>query len=105
MVHFEIRGVSGLSRCWFVVSWHSHYDQLNVIYAESHLLQPYPTSSGEIMDEPNLPAAQEALELHLARHESMSNLVEGGGQGMENAMHYLRFFGKSWAGLIRSRGW
>jgi len=57
------------------------------------------------MDEPNLPAAQEALELHLARHESMSNLVEGGGQGMEDAMHYLRFFGKSWAGLIRSRGW
>ena len=74
---------------------------------ESHLLQPYPASAfveGN-MENPLLPAALDALDIHLARHETMGKVVDGSEEGLSGTMKYLRFFGKSAAGLIRSRGW
>ena len=73
---------------------------------EAQLLRAYPESTGEpTTGNPHLPAALDALELHLGRHERAGNVVRGGEQGIGGAMGYLQFVRRSAAGLIRSRGW
>jgi hypothetical protein len=71
------------------------------IPAESHLLQ----AGHETTSELRLSRALRALDSNLKRYEQVMGAVESGEQTAGDALGYLGFIGRAWAGIIRSRGW
>lgn len=71
--------------------------------AESRLLQPMPEGVSTAPN-PYLSAAEANLDDHLDRHESVSNAISHGEDGLGQAMTYFGHIGRSALSLIKSRG-
>lgn len=82
------------------------------LISESHLLQPFHESSLEghlsnvqQLGNPHLQRALGALSRNLDRHEGITGTLERGEKSLGGLIGYAGFIGRSWAGIIRSRGW
>ena len=71
--------------------------------AESRLLQPIPEGMPSTPN-PHLFAAEQKLDEHLSRHQTVSRAIGQGEEGLGQAMTYFGHIGRSAISLIKSRG-
>ena len=104
MVYLPSGSGISLPRFWYAILFSSLPPVVLrslTVGVESHLLQAGEGTTSDI----RLSRALRSLDSNLKRYEQVMGAVESGEQTAGDALGYLGFIGRAWAGIIRSRGW